>query len=73
MIRPGFDWVTIEDAARSVGRSRRTVQRWAEQGRVTILLGRVDLYAVIVAERDARRARSTLRGVVAGQRASDVL
>lgn len=67
MIRPGETWLTLADAAVTVGRSQRTLSRWAAQGRIVVLLGRVDAHALMLAERDARAARNTPRGIVAAQ------
>jgi predicted site-specific integrase-resolvase len=63
MIQPGVVWLTIPDAAVRVGRSERTVRRWLTEGRLEVHLGRVDEYALFVAERSARQARNTPRGV----------
>ncbi len=70
MIKPGDVWLTIPDAARRISRSQSTVQRWVRERRLPCYLGMVNEHALVLCARDARLARSTPRGIVAGQRAN---
>jgi hypothetical protein len=73
MLQPGANFLTIPEAARRVGRSTTTIRRWITQRRLVAYLGMVEETALLTAERDARKARNTPRGVTAGHGASDTV
>ena len=56
-------WLTVAEAAVRVGRSERTVYRWADGGHVVILLGRVAETQLLEADRAMRRRRGRPRKV----------
>lgn len=70
-VSSGEDWFTIAEAARAVGRSRRTVERWLDNGlpfqrvrgtryvRGTDLFARLRLILVTEPEVKTRREGST--------------
>jgi hypothetical protein len=68
----GATWLTVTEAAQRVNRSERTILRWVQLRRVPIHLGHIEEIALLEAERAARKARNTPRGVVARQHASDI-
>ena len=68
----GATWLTPTQAAERVGRSERTILRWVQLRRVPMHLGLIDELTLLEAERAARHARTTPRGIVARQHASDI-
>lgn len=60
--RPPTRFLSIPAAAARVGRSTFTVHRWIRTGRLLAAGGLVREDDLLLAERDARRARNTPRG-----------
>ena len=54
-------WLTIEEAAKRVDRSVRTIYRWQQAGWITILMGSVSEAKLLDADRLARRLRGRPR------------
>lgn len=73
MIKPGEVWMTVPDAALRVGRSQATIRRWIRERRLPCYLGMVNEHTLVICARDARLARNTPRGIVAGQRANELI
>lgn len=56
-IRPGMVWLTRTQAAQRIGRSRDTITRWAQEGLITVRLGRIDERQLLEAQRTIRARR----------------
>ena len=49
-IAPGLVWLTPDQAAERIGRTRKTITRWVTAGRITIRLGRIDEHQLLAAQ-----------------------
>jgi len=54
-------WLTIQEAAKRVERTQRTIYRWQADGHLKILLGRVSEAQLLEADRLARKRRGRPR------------
>lgn len=49
-IRPGRTWLTPDQAAHRIGRTRKTINRWQRAGRITVHLGLIDEHQLLAAQ-----------------------